>query len=113
MAMATDMYKSWLMSSGETSMFLDINGRSQNLGKIATEQRKWIKGQIDVGYLDGSVLLDVSESAGMLSYVDVLASIISNSVKTKSGEDFKVIFEYENLAARVKRLLVYLLQFLR
>jgi hypothetical protein len=27
MAMATDMYKSWLMSSGETSM-LDINGRS-------------------------------------------------------------------------------------
>jgi hypothetical protein len=23
MAMATDMYKSWLMSSGETSMFLD------------------------------------------------------------------------------------------
>jgi hypothetical protein len=42
MAMATDMYKSWLMSSGETSMFLDINGRSQNL-KIATEQRKWIK----------------------------------------------------------------------
>jgi hypothetical protein len=54
MAMATDMYKSWLMSSGETSMFLDINGRSQNLGKIATEQRKWIKGQIDVGYLDGS-----------------------------------------------------------
>jgi hypothetical protein len=24
MAMATDMYKSWLMSSGETSMFLDI-----------------------------------------------------------------------------------------
>jgi hypothetical protein len=71
--------------------FLDINGRSQNLGKIATEQRKWIKGQIDV---DGSVLLDVSESAGMLSYVDVLASIISNrAVKTKSGEDFKVIFE--------------------
>jgi hypothetical protein len=57
-------------------MFLDINGRSQNLGKIATEQRKWIKGQIDVGYLDGSVL-DVSESAGMLSYVDVLASIIA------------------------------------
>jgi hypothetical protein len=114
MAMATDMYKSWLMSSGETSMFLDINGRSQNLGKIATEQRKWIKGQIDVGYLDGSVLLDVSESAGMLSYVDVLASIISNrAVKTKSGEDFKVIFEYENLAAQVKRLLVYLLQFLR
>jgi hypothetical protein len=51
-------------------MFLDINGRSQNLGKIATEQKKWIKGQIDVGYLDGSVL-DVSESAGMLSYVDV------------------------------------------
>jgi hypothetical protein len=35
----------------------------------------------------------------MLSYVDVLASIISNrAVKTKSGEDFKVIFEYENLA---------------
>jgi hypothetical protein len=69
------------------------------------------KGQID-GYLDGSVLLDVSESAGMLSYVDV--SIISNrAVKTKSGEDFKVIFEYENLAAQVKRLLVYLLQFLR
>jgi hypothetical protein len=62
-------------------------------------------------YLDG-VLLDVSESAGMLSYVDVLASIISNRVKTKSGEDFKVIFEYENLAAQVKRL-VYLLQFLR
>jgi hypothetical protein len=31
MAMATDMYKSWLMSSGETSMFLDINGRSQIL----------------------------------------------------------------------------------
>jgi hypothetical protein len=31
------------------------------------------KGQID-GYLDGSVLLDVSESAGMLSYVDVLVS---------------------------------------
>jgi hypothetical protein len=29
------------------------------------------KGQIDVGYLDGSVLLDVSESAGMLSHVDV------------------------------------------
>jgi hypothetical protein len=25
------------------SLFLDINGRSQNLGKIATEQRKWIK----------------------------------------------------------------------
>jgi hypothetical protein len=50
----------------------------------------------------------------MLSYVDVLASIISNrAVKTKSGEDFKVIFEYENLAAQVKRLLVYLLQFLR
>jgi hypothetical protein len=49
----------------------------------------------------------------MLSYVDVLASIISNrAVKTKSGEDFKVIFEYENLA-QVKRLLVYLLQFLR
>jgi hypothetical protein len=44
----------------------------------------------------------------MLSYVDVLASIISNrAVKTKSGEDFKVIFEYENLAAGVKRLLVY------
>jgi hypothetical protein len=41
MAMATDMYKSWLMSSGKL-MFLDINGRSQNLGKI-TEQRKWIK----------------------------------------------------------------------
>jgi hypothetical protein len=58
------------MSSGETSV-LDINGRSQNLGKIA-EQRKWIKGQIDVGYLDGSVLLDVSER--MLSYVDVLVS---------------------------------------
>jgi hypothetical protein len=94
------------MSSGETC-FLDIKG-SQNLGKIATEQRKWIKGQIDVGYLDGSVLLDVSESAGMLSYVDVLASIISNrAVKTKSGEDFKVIFEYENLAAGVKRLLVF------
>jgi hypothetical protein len=35
--------------------FLDINGRSQNLGKIATEQ-KVDKGQIDVGYLDGSVL---------------------------------------------------------
>jgi hypothetical protein len=51
MAMATDTKK--LMSSGETSIFLDINGRSQNL--IATEQRKWIKGQIDVGYLDGSV----------------------------------------------------------
>jgi hypothetical protein len=48
--------------------------KRQNLGKIATEQRKWIKGQIDVGYLDGSVLLDVSESAGMLSYVDVLVS---------------------------------------
>jgi hypothetical protein len=33
----------------------------------------------------------------------VLASIISNrAVKTKSGEDFKVIFEYENLAAGVK-----------
>jgi hypothetical protein len=30
-----------------------------------------VDGQIDVGYLDGSVLLDVSESAGMLSYVDV------------------------------------------
>jgi hypothetical protein len=29
--MATDMY-SWLMSSGETSMFLDINGRSQKSG---------------------------------------------------------------------------------
>jgi hypothetical protein len=43
MAMATDMYKSWLMSSGETLCFLDINGRSQNLGKIATEQRKWIR----------------------------------------------------------------------
>jgi hypothetical protein len=54
MAMATDI-KQKLMSSGETSMFLDINGRSQNLGKIATEQRN---GQIDVGYLDGSVLLD-------------------------------------------------------
>jgi hypothetical protein len=39
----------------------------------------------------------------MLSYVDVLASIISNrAVKTKSGEDFKVIFEYENLAAQGK-----------
>jgi hypothetical protein len=37
LAMATDMYKSWLMSSGETSV-LDINGRSQNLGKIATEK---------------------------------------------------------------------------
>jgi hypothetical protein len=49
----------------------------------------------------------------MLSYVDVLASIISNrAVKTKSGEDFKVIFEYENLAAQGKEL-VYLLQFLR
>jgi hypothetical protein len=35
--------------------------------------------------------------------VDVLASIISNrAVKTKSGEDFKVIFEYENLAAQGK-----------
>jgi hypothetical protein len=41
------------MSSGETSVFR--YKRSQNLGKIATEQRKWIKGQIDVGYLDGSV----------------------------------------------------------
>jgi hypothetical protein len=49
-----------------------------------------------------TVVLDVSESAGMLSYVDVLASIISNrAVKTKS-EDFKVIFEYENLAAQGK-----------
>jgi hypothetical protein len=37
----------------------------------------------------------------------------NRAVKTKSGEDFKVIFEYENLAAQVKRLLVYLLQFLR
>jgi hypothetical protein len=45
--------------------------------------------------IDGSVLLDVLK-AGMLSHVDVLASIISNrAVKTKSGEDFKVIFEYE------------------
>jgi hypothetical protein len=71
-------------------LLLDINGRSQNLGKIATEQRKWIKGQIDVGYLDGSVLLDVSESAGMLSYVDVLASIISNrAVKPKVVKTLK------------------------
>jgi hypothetical protein len=44
----------------------------------------------------------------MLSYVDVLASIISNrAVKTKSGEDFKVIFEYENLAARVKAIGIF------
>jgi hypothetical protein len=46
----------------------------------------------------------------MLSYVDVLLASY-RAVKTKSGEDFKVIFEYENLA-QVKRL-VYLLQFLR
>jgi hypothetical protein len=37
----------------------------------------------------------------MLSYVDVLASIISNrAVKTKSGEDFKVIFEYDLAAGK-------------
>jgi hypothetical protein len=49
----------------------------------------------------------------MLSYVDVLASIISNrAVKTKSGEDFKVIFEYENLAAQGKEAIGILLQFL-
>jgi hypothetical protein len=48
----------------------------------------------------------------MLSYVDVLASIISNrAVKTKSGEDFKVIFE-ENLAAQGKEAIGILLQFL-
>jgi hypothetical protein len=46
MAMATDMYKSKLLMSSET-VFLDINlSRSQNFGKIQTEQRKWIKGQI-------------------------------------------------------------------
>jgi hypothetical protein len=40
----------------KTSMFLDINGRSQNLGKMQQNSRKWIKGQIDVGYLDGSFI---------------------------------------------------------
>jgi hypothetical protein len=36
------------------------------------------------------VLLDVSESAGMLSYVDVLASIISNrAVKPKVVKTLK------------------------
>jgi hypothetical protein len=35
------------------------------------------KGQIDVGYLDGSVLLDVLKALECLA-IDVLASIISN-----------------------------------
>jgi hypothetical protein len=52
--------------------FLDINGRSQNLGKIATEQRM-DKGTNRCWILTVVFLLDVSESAGMLSYVDVLA----------------------------------------
>jgi hypothetical protein len=48
------------------------------------------------------VLFDMAENAGMISYVDALASIVSTRlVKTRSGEDFKVIL-YENLAAQGK-----------
>jgi hypothetical protein len=50
----------------------------------------------------GRVLFDMAENAGMISYVDALASIVSTRlVKTRSGEDFKVIFD-ENLAAQGK-----------
>jgi hypothetical protein len=56
------------------------------------------KEQITEGDLDGRVLFDMAENAGMISYVDALASIVSTRlVKTRSGEDFKVIFD-ENLA---------------
>jgi hypothetical protein len=45
------------MSSGETSMFLDIN--EVKIWKDSNRTEKVDKGQIDVGYLDGSVLLDL------------------------------------------------------
>jgi hypothetical protein len=55
------------------------------------------KEQITEGDLDGKVLFDMAENAGMISYVDALASIVSTRlVKTRSGEDFK-----SNLGMRI------------
>jgi hypothetical protein len=58
-------------------------------GRDSRTAEKWIKGQIDVGYLDGSVLLDVLKAFGdaWLLIAGVLAEyIIIETVKTKVSE---------------------------
>lgn len=103
MKTATDMYKTWLESGKSSSLFEEINGYTLDLSEVAPLQKEWIKLQIADGKLDGAVLLDMRESGTAVTHANVLANIAGTRLQgPRSGEDYRVIFEYENLNAQGK-----------
>jgi hypothetical protein len=100
---AVEMYKKWLLSGSAENLFYEINGYELDLSQIAPAQKAWIKKQIAEGKLDGETLLDMSENLDMQSHANVLADIAGTRFEgPRNGENYTVIFEYENLAAQGK-----------
>lgn len=100
---ASEMYSAWLAAGKTESLFEEINGYTLNLVDVAPQQKAWIKQQIASGKLDNVTLLEMRESGSTITHSSVLAGIIGTRLQgPRSGEDYRVIFEYENLNAQGK-----------
>lgn len=106
--LAVVLYNEWLTSDRAVASYTDVDGNEIQLSAVAPEQKAWIRDQINKGKLDGKTLLYMAEGGAALedkltSHATALANIVgTRNSRQRSGEDFKAIFEYENLAAQGK-----------